>query len=65
MTRIYLLWVLYKIVFNMSESLLFITKEVIGSQHRNFTIIFESLILRFCGRWINDKLKYIDHYFVT
>ena len=55
----------YEIVFNMSESLLFISKEVIGSQHRKFTIIFQSLILRFCGRWVNNKLKYIEHYFVT
>ena len=36
----------YKIVFNMSESLLFITKEVTGSQHRKFfnTIIFTHIL---------------------
>ena len=63
----------YKIVFNISESLLFITKpEVIGSLHRKFPTQFfspvywiESYILRFCSRWINNKLRYIEHNFVT
>ena len=63
----------YKIVFNISESLLFITKpEVIGSLHRKFPTQFflpvywiKSYILRFCSRWINNKLRYIEHNFVT
>ena len=63
----------YKIVFNISESLLFITKpEVIGSLHRRFphTIFFtrllnQSYILRLCSRWINNKLIHIQHNFVT
>ena len=32
----------YKIVFNMSESLLFITKEVTGSQHRIGPVMYQS-----------------------
>ena len=57
----------------MSESLLFMTKpEVIGSQHRKFPTQFflrvyliKSYILRFCSRWINNKLRYSEHNFVT
>ena len=63
----------YKIVFNISESLLFITKpEVIGSLHSKFPTQFlspvywiKSYILRFCSRWINNKLRYNEHNFVT
>ena len=58
MTRIYLLWVLYKIVFNMSESLLFITKEVIGSQHRKFPIQIYNYFYASIESAIESKVKY-------
>ena len=41
----------YKIVFNMFESLLFITKEVTGSQHRKF---FNTII---CTHILNQRLN--------
>ena len=42
----------YKIAFNMSEGLLFITKEVTGSQHRKFVI---QLFWR--TYWISDWIQ--------